>query len=205
MARYIFAFDQDRLTLLKAYAPDATFSFQRLIPRIGDDKPPAVFDKTELTCGRHNIVSVLSQGSMDTVQHGPSHLRFCSAEEPLDLQYDVVCLEQSRVLLVAHASLRHTQSGAASDGMEVDDERDRTSFGVTMTFVLRRRTGSDVDEVAMDGVAGGRLEDRYVHFLGVRRVYAHIIWLYRSQRLHGAWPLVATAHQMIVRLNSSTC
>lgn len=205
MARYIFAFDKDRRTLSKAYSPDATFSFQRLISRIGDNKPPAVFNKSELTCGRHNIVSVLSQDSLDTVEHGPSHLRFCSAEEPLDLQYDVVCLEQARVLLIAHASLRHTQSGTGGDGMEVDDERDRTPFGVTMTFVLRRRTDSDVDGVAMDEFSGQISEDRYVHFLVVMRVYAHIIWFCRSHRLHGTWPLVATAHQMIVRLNSSTC
>lgn len=102
---------------------------------------------------------------MDTVEPGPSHLRFCSAEEPLDLQYDVVCLEHSRVLLVAHASLRHTRLGTVGDGMKVDNERDRRSFGVTMSFVLRRRMDSDVDGVSMDEFAGRRLEDRYVHFL----------------------------------------
>lgn len=205
LARYIFAFDKDRLALSKAYSADATFSFQRLIPRIGDDKPPAVFDKSELTRDRHNIASVLSQDSMDTVDYGPSHLRFCSAEEPLDLQYDVVCLEHSRVLLVAHASLRHTQLGAVGDGMEVDNEQDRRPFGVTMSFVLRRRTDSDVDGVAMDEFAGGRLEDRYVHLSGLEGDYAHIICFCWSNRLYGTWPLVATAHQMIVRLNSSTC
>lgn len=167
LPRYVLAFDKDRLALSNAYSRHATFSYRHLIPQSDNAKLCAVFDRPELTQGRRNIALMLSLDPAVTVEQSPLTLRFCSAEEPLDLQYDVVCLEQSRVLLVAHASVRHVRGrlGGLGHGMEVDEEQDGGSFSVTMNFVLRRRSDDDLYGDVVNGSDGGSSEDEYVYLL----------------------------------------
>lgn len=103
--RYILAFDKDRLALSGAYTRAATFSCQVIMVHpVTPSRAPFNIDHQTLAQGRREIVSKLSTLSLGSrpelgLVPKPSRLTFYSAEKPLDLQYDVVRLEDERVLL----------------------------------------------------------------------------------------------------------
>lgn len=98
---------------------------------------------------------MLRSADLSYAGQNASTLKLCCAERPLDLQYDVVCLDPSRVLLVAHAALADCQ-----------DDLNHARNSVTMSFVLRKRMASDVAETP-DDAPGADLKARCASILAL--------------------------------------